>query len=95
VTHVFATLVARPDTVDALREMLQALVPASRAEPGCLEYRLFQSTQEPARFQTAERWASEAAWREHLATAHVSAAIRQAPHLLAEVPVIQQFAEVA
>ena len=93
--HCFATLVARPDTVDATRDALAALVEPSRAEPGCEHYALFQSADEPTRFQTVERWASADAVRAHLATEHVRAAFAAAPDLLGAEPVIQTFEPVA
>ena len=93
--HAFATLVARPDTVDATREALAALVGLSRAEDGCEHYELFQSADDPARFQTVERWASPAAVEAHLASAHVQAAFAAAGDLLGAEPVVQSFRRVA
>ena len=93
--YSFATLIARPDTVDATREALAALVEPSRAEAGCEHYELFQSADEPARFQTVERWASADAARAHLGSEHVQAAFAAAPDLLGAEPVIQTFEKVA
>lgn len=93
--HVFATITSRPDTAEATREMLRDLADASRAAAGCEHYALFQSEQDPARFQTVERWASLEAWRAHMASARVAAAITAAPALLAEMPVIHRFDRVA
>ena len=89
--HSFATLVARPDTVDATRDALAALVAPSRAEAGCAQYDLYQSADDPARFQTVERWASAEAAQAHLASDHVQAAFAAAGDLLAAEPVIQSF----
>lgn len=93
--HVFATLIARPDTVDATRDALAALVEPSRAEDGCDHYELFQSADEPTRFQTVERWASAEAMQAHLQSEHLQAAFAAAPDLLAADPVIQTFERVA
>ena len=92
--HVFATLIARPDTTDATRDVLQSLVAPSRAEDGCAHYQLFQSTDEPTRFQTVERWTDAEAMQAHLASPHVAAAFAQAPDLLGAEPVIQTFEEI-
>ena len=89
--HAFATLIARPDTVDAVRDALAALVAPSRAEDGCEHYQLFQSTDEPTRFQTVERWASPEAIQSHMASDHVQAAFGAAGALLGAEPVIQSF----
>ena len=91
--HTLATLIARPDTVDATREALAALVGPTRAEDGCEHYALFQSTDDPTRFQTVERWASAEAARAHLASDHVQAAFAAA-NLLGAEPVIQSFEQV-
>ena len=93
--HAFATLLARPDTVDATREALAALVAPSQAEAGCAHYELFQSLDEPTRFQTVERWQTPAAVESHLASEHVQAAFAAAGDLLAAEPVIQSFTRVA
>ena len=93
--HSFATLIARPDTVEATRDALAALVEPSRAEAGCQHYQLFQSADESARFQTVERWASAEAVQAHLASDHVQAAFAAAGDLLGAEPVIQTFDLVA
>ena len=93
--HAFATLIARPDTVEATREALAALVEPSKNEEGCEHYELFQSTDDPARFQTVERWASPEAVQAHLRSDHVQAAFAAAGDLLAAEPVIQSFERVA
>lgn len=92
--HAFATLIARPDTIDATRDALAALVAPSRAEAGCDHYELFQSTDEPTRFQTVERWADAAAVQTHLASDHIQAAFAAAGDLLGAEPVIQSFERV-
>ena len=93
--HAFATLIARPETVDATREALAGLVGPSRNEDGCQHYELFQSTDEPTRFQTVERWSSSEAVRAHLGSEHVQAALAAAGDLLGAEPVIQSFEQVA
>ena len=93
--HSFATLIARPDTIDATRDALASLVEPSRAEAGCEHYELFQSADEPTRFQTVERWASAEAVQAHLGSEHVQAAFAAAPDLLGAEPVIQTFEKVA
>ena len=92
--HVLATLIARPDTIGATRELLASLVAPSRAEPGCDHYQLFQSTDEPARFQTVERWHSAEAMQAHLASPHLTEAFAKAADLLGAEPIIQTFEEV-
>ncbi len=94
-THAFATLIARPDTVEAVRDALAALVEPSRAEDGCEHYELFQSTDEPTRFQTVERWANPEAVQAHMGSDHVQAAFAAAGDLMGAEPVIQTFDKVS
>ena len=71
------------------------MVAPSRAEAGCERYELFQSTDEPTRFQTVERWADREAVEAHLASDHVQAAFAAAGDLLGAEPVVQSFDRVA
>ncbi len=89
--HVLATLIARPDKVDATRDALASLVAPTREEEGCERYDLLQSTDDPTRFQTIERWSSAEAVESHMGSAHVQEALAAAADLLAAEPVIQTF----
>ena len=93
--HAFATLISRPDTVEATRDALAALVEPSRAEAGCEHYELFQSADDPTRFQTVECWASPQAVEAHMGSDHVQAAFAAAGDLLGAEPVIQTFGKVS
>ena len=93
--YAIATLTARPDTIDATRDALSALVEPSRAEAGCQDYTLTQSTDDPAVFRTVEQWDDAAAVEAHMATPHVAAAFAAAGSLLGAEPDIRTFAVVA
>ena len=54
--QVVATIPAKPEAADAIREALTTLVAATRAEEGCLAYDLFESASAPGTFVTVERW---------------------------------------
>ena len=51
---VVATITPQPDAVDAVREALQAAVPAVHEEPGCELYALHQAD---GTFVFVEQWA--------------------------------------
>ena len=51
--------------------VLQALVAPTRAEPGCVQYELLQSQQDPRMFTFFEKWESDAALAAHTQTEHV------------------------
>ncbi len=93
--YVIATLTARPDTTDATRDALAALVEPTRAEAGCQGYALTQSTDDPAVFRTVEQWDDADAIAAHMASAHVAEAFAKAGGLLAAEPDIRTFAVVA
>lgn len=45
---------------------------ASRLEPGCMSYRLYQDTDNENEFVFVEEWESDAALQQHFASSHVA-----------------------
>ena len=76
--QVVATIPAKPEAADAVREALTTLAEATRAEEGCLAYDLFESGSTPGTFVTVERWTDSAALDAHMATPHVAEAFAAA-----------------
>lgn len=68
--HVVAAITAAAGRRDALRAALAALVPATRAEPGCIDYTLFEARDQPGTFYMRECFVDAAALDAHMATAH-------------------------
>lgn len=89
--HVIARITARPDTVTALRAVLEALLAPTRQEFGCHRYRLLQNRNDLTDFTVIEEWANEAAIDAHMQAAHVQHALAQAAELLAAAPAIQRY----
>lgn len=89
--HVMAHVEARPEAVDAVRSVFDALLAPSRAEPGCVDYQVFEDSTQPGRFVTVERWADGAAFDAHMASTHVAAAFAAAQDLLAQAPHIAAY----
>ncbi len=54
----------------AMSELVQPLVEASRAEPGCLAYSFAQDVCEPGMFRISEEWADDDALTAHFGTDH-------------------------
>ena len=81
--NVVATIPARPEAVDEVRSALLELVAATRQEPGCLSYELFESAAAPGTFVTLERWTGQDALDEHMRTPHIAAALAAAEGRLA------------
>ena len=76
--QVVATIPAKPEHADAIREALKTLVEATLAEEGCLAYDLFESASAPGTFVTVERWTDSAALDAHMGQPHVAAAFAAA-----------------
>ncbi len=56
---------------DALMRVGQAVAAASRAETGCISYRLYEDTERENEFVFVEEWSSGDALQAHFGTAHV------------------------
>lgn len=70
--EVIAILKAKPESVDLVRNALGTLVAPTRAEPGCITYRVYASDADPSTFFTAERWRSTADFEAHNASEHAA-----------------------
>lgn len=79
-----AVLKARPGHREQLRQSLLALIEPTRAEPGCLDYVLFELQDEPGTFYMREAFTNPAALDIHKATPHFRAFAARAGELLAE-----------
>ena len=71
--HVIAHVRAKPENIDAIREILTGYVAPTRAEHGCLVYDLFQNERDPTHFTFVEEWADEPALAAHSRSAHLTA----------------------
>lgn len=78
--RVLAHFVAKPSQVEALRSLLEP----TRAEEGCLQYDLWRSRTETARFTLVEEWADDGCLDRHLSAPHLEQAKALFPGLLAE-----------
>ncbi|UXH78665.1 putative quinol monooxygenase [Roseateles amylovorans] len=83
---MIAVLIARPGQRDALRQALTALIEPTHAEPGCLDYRLFELADEPGTFYMRESFADQAALDTHFATPHFQSFAARIDTLMVEPP---------
>jgi len=81
--RVVAHLVAKPDKVRELRDLLAGLITPTRAEPGCITYELLQNQEHPTEFTFVEEWTSGSALDDHFTTEHIKDALSKTPDLLA------------
>ena len=87
--RVVARVVALPDQIERLKELLTSLVEPTRQEPGCLYYELLQNQQDPKDFTFVEEWESQKHFNAHLASEHLKNAMNQLPGLVAGEPDIR------
>ncbi|OBX18535.1 hypothetical protein A9995_11235 [Erythrobacter sp. QSSC1-22B] len=71
--QINGTLKLAPDTLSRGREAIVAMVRASRAEDGCLEYGFAQDLTDPDVLYLVERWRDRAALDAHSASPHMDA----------------------
>lgn len=70
--QVVARVIARPETVEAVKRILVGMLEPSRSEDGCLVYELLQCNDDPADFTFVEEWTDEAALARHAASPHIA-----------------------
>ncbi|QXE89024.1 antibiotic biosynthesis monooxygenase [Geomonas subterranea] len=70
---IVAKLTAKNDCIEAVKaEVIKMLAP-TRQEQGCIEYRLHQDSTDPAVFVFYENWKDQAAFEQHMDSAHFKA----------------------
>ena len=62
--HVIARVVPRPEHLGDAREAIRAIVDQTRAEPGCLEFRVNEDVTDGS-LHLYEEWADAAALSQH------------------------------
>jgi quinol monooxygenase YgiN len=60
------------DKRDELLRIGQAVARASREEPGCISYRVYEDSERPNDFVFVEEWESRSALQEHFRTPHIA-----------------------
>ena len=87
---VIAKFKANPGTEAEVNAALVGMTGPSRAEAGCLNYDIYQSTQDPAVLFTYENWTDKAALNRHMETPHFKALGERLTPLLAAPMTIDQ-----
>jgi quinol monooxygenase YgiN len=87
--YVFAHGEAASGKADEVREVLKALVKATREEPGNIDYRLHEDAAKPGSFYFYETYKDQAAVDAHMASPHFKqAAAKFGPHLAAAPSIV-------
>lgn len=89
---LIATFVANnDDDADTLEPMLLSLIEPTRAEPGCIEYRLHRHAEDTKIFTFVERFKDKDAMQAHLAKDYVQKVMDEAPALLKDMQLNKLF----
>ena len=70
---IAGTVRVPPDRLEAFKPHMQAMLAASRAEDGCLEYAYAEDVAEPGLIRVFEVWRDQAAIDAHFQTPHMAA----------------------
>ena len=89
--RVLGRVVALPDTVQALRSLLESLVEPTRRRDGCIRYDLTQNLADPTEFMFIQEWESESQLVAHLTSDALQAAVRALDGLVASPPDIRKY----
>lgn len=89
--HVVARIVARPESVSYVREMLAGLLAPTRTERGCIVYDLMQNHADPTDFTFYEAWTDDAALDAHAASAHITRTFLALQGHLAAAPDVRRY----
>lgn len=66
-----ATLRARQEKIDDLKQALLSLMDKTRAEEGSVTYHLYTDRDDPQNFIFHETWASQELWEKHMKSPHI------------------------
>ncbi len=82
---ITASIIAKPEKRELVRQSLLNLIPPTRSEKGCLNYDLHQDNNNPDRFFFYENWSSRELWLDHNASAHIAAHRKATEDAIVEV----------
>lgn len=68
---VIAIIEAKDSAVELVKQAAETLIPKSRADEGCKQYKLHQALDNPASFTFYEIWESQASLDKHNEAAHL------------------------
>lgn len=91
---VLAHARAKPGLEERARKILEELVGTTRAEAGCLNYDLHESSQQPGVFMFYENWATAADLEAHGRSEHIARFRKKCGEVLAEGPVVTRWRRV-
>jgi quinol monooxygenase YgiN len=92
---VVALFTAKPGMEETVRQAIEAVIAPTRAEPGCMNYDLHQSSEDPSIFMLYENWNSKKDLDDHLAMPYLKDLAAKAEGLLAKPLDIQRYRRIS
>ena len=86
---IVARIVPTPGKEDDLEAAMKALVAATRAEAGCIQYDLHRTNEDPCVFLFFENWETHALWRAHMDGPHLKAFNEKASGMIDKAEILQ------
>lgn len=68
---IVADIRVKPEHLGEIKAGLQALIPPTLAEAGCLQYDLHADNEDPTHFLFYENWETRELWQVHMETEHI------------------------
>lgn len=91
---IIARIEAQPGQAEAVKQAALKLIEPTRAEAGCIEYRLQQDNENPDLFLMVEVWESRELWQDHMAMPHLKAFVEETKDTLLGL-VVNEMTEIA
>lgn len=91
VLGVVARIIARPGSVEVVRDGLRSLLEPTRREQGCIVYDLMQNNADPTDFTFYEEWSDDAALDAHAKSAHIASTFAKLDGHLAAPPDVRRY----
>jgi len=84
---ITASILAKPEKRELVKQALLKLIPPTLAEKGCINYDLHQDNENPDRFFFYENWESRTLWLDHNASTHIAAHRKATEGAIVEVTI--------
>ncbi len=88
---VLAHAFIRPEAFEHVAAAARVQAHSSRIEPGCLQYEVLQTLDQPTRIATTERYRSREDFEAHMAAPHTQAFLAVVGAAVTAAPVIESF----
>ena len=92
---IFARISPKPDYLEAARDAVLDIIPATHAEPGCIDFKLHDDMEGKGRLYLYEVWRDEAALTAHHEQPYTKAVFEQYQRWLSEPVEIIRLRETA